>query len=689
MAYPHGVPGSYSDYGSTPQNIGGFAPPQYQNMPFNAPVMRMGGDPNAGDGRSGRYDNRGRAGLGADHGGPRNLDRDRQQIRDSMQATQPPTREEVARTIFIGGLGDSAPPDEAIESILRCAGKLRRWTRARDADDKKCRFGFAEYEDVDSLETAKDLFGEGLEAPLYKDGNIVLEDTPIGEQSKAQMTKLLVVIDEQSAKYIVEWMSKRDDPETARAFRLDTARVDMQQCLASLRNATNPDFVAFEDGPFPMADAPNGGQEAGNVPASLDEELADIPAEQRATVAQEIKNFRDRANRRDLDRPRQEGENEELSHVRTHNRLASPGPGPDNSRPGVAGAPSGPKGYRGAQLPSDHANGDSFVSANLSLEDESEASDAELEKRRIAAKAEEQEKQYLDAERRWLNRERARTAAQERERTRDEAEARDRERQKEAMARRYSNWNDEEEERIGREEYYYDRPAWARKRAAQRDREAREDDRDRQQEQRDKDAERRRDDDSRGAADRFMAETDAEMAATKQGGGAFQISLGGVRLKPVPQATRPANDVAGLLEEEEDAVAAGQRELRAIPLADTADARPDMTQAERDAARQALAGEIPTASEDLFAWEIRWSYISPELLDREIRPFVEKKVVDLLGIQDYFLVDLVMTALNERQSAAGLILELEKVLDEDAETLVKKVWRLLVFFGEAEARGLM
>lgn len=686
MAFPYAAPGNYAgqqqsyDYGNTRQNSAGYGQQYPANM-FNAPVIRMGVDNN--ENRGGRYDNRSRAGLGADFGGSRNLDRDRQQIRESMMAAQPPTREEVARTIFIGNLGESAPPDEAIESILRCAGKLRRWTRARDANDKKCRFGFAEFEDVDSLETAKDVFGDGLEAPLYKDGKIVLDDTQEGEETKMQMTKLLVVIDEQSSKYIVEWMSKRKDAESAKEFRSHSARDDLRRCMLSLRNGTAFNLNGDLGGDVDMTDGHGAGVEAVEIPESLEDELADIPAEMRATVAQEIKNFRDRSNRRDQERLRLEEEVEAV-HSRP-NRLASPGPTTNGARPGVAGAPSGPKGYRGA---ADNANG-TAAAIVLPPEDESDASDTELERRRKAAHAQRQEEKFLDLEHRWLSRERQRSAAQEREKTREEAAARDRERQKEAMARRYNDWNDEEEERNGREEFYYDRSAWARKRQVQREREEYADEQDRRQEQREKEAERRRDDDNRGAADRFLAETGAEMAAAKQTGGAFKISLGGGRLKPAPQVSKTMEDVAGLLEEEEDAAEAGQRELRVIPSADVANAGADMTEEERTLARQALAQEIPMDATKLFAWEVRWSYIRPELLDREIKPFVEKKVVDLLGIQEDFLVDVVITALKEQKPATELISQLSKILDDDAEGLVKKIWRLVVYFGEAEGRGLV
>ena len=170
MGAPPGMDGFLGMNAQSPvgvQNQQFQAPPGMQGINFNAPVIRLGmeqGKPSTPTDRltagQGRHDGRGsnseplgrrdRLGLGASNDS-RNLDRERAAVRESMMAMQPPTREEVARTIFIGGLKEGAPSDEAIESILRCAGKLRRWTRARDADDRLCKFGFAEYEDVESL----------------------------------------------------------------------------------------------------------------------------------------------------------------------------------------------------------------------------------------------------------------------------------------------------------------------------------------------------------------------------------------------------------------------------------------------------------------------------------------------------------------------------------------------------------
>lgn len=721
---------------------GQFPPPNMPpNFNFTAPVIRLGvdGQPqglpsDSRGGRGGRDANnepiggRSRAGLGSDHrGGDRNLERDRERVRESMAAMQPATREEVARTIFVGGLAENGPRDDEIENLLRCAGKLRRWTRATDADGQNCRFGFAEYEDVDSLEAANEIYRD-VEVPLIKNGAVERD-----EEGEPKMSKLLVVVDEQSQEYIREWKGKGKEDDDTRQFRIDGCKEDLRQCLTSIANAfafaINQGPNGSADSDTTMTDGMNGEPKQGNnaevmtIPVAVEDELSDIPAEQRATVAAEIRAFRDRSNRRDLERLRREEELEQAERNRSAiaariNRLASPPPSAAPSGPGgvngapvgprgntVQGAPAGPKGYRGAQMPNDYANGVNFVGPNgLSREDEdAEESDEELERRRQAKRDDELQRQYLDAERRWLNRERARNGAVERERTREAAEKAEMEREKGMIAKRLAEWNDEEEARLGMEEYYFDRSSWLRKRGAYREREEREDARDRAAEERERDEERRKEADARGQADAFLDQMGSEVArkAVEQPGnvaGGFKISLGNAaaRTKAAAAATVPrramATDVEGLLEDEEDAAASAAKRPELKPLTDlsTAPMRgQDLSDEEKEDARRQLAAEIPTTtSPDLFAYPMQWRFLTPKVLAEQIKPFVEKKVLESLGVQEELLVDTVVDGLGAKKDAREMIAELEPALEDEAEVLVRKVWRLAVFWGEAGARGL-
>jgi hypothetical protein len=97
----------------------------------------------------------------------RNIDQQRQQVRENMMSFQPPTREELMRTIFVGNISEGVGGDVGVERILRTAGGLRRWTRAFDADNKPCKFGFAEFEDAQSLETAAEMLKD-IQVPLKR-----------------------------------------------------------------------------------------------------------------------------------------------------------------------------------------------------------------------------------------------------------------------------------------------------------------------------------------------------------------------------------------------------------------------------------------------------------------------------------------------------------------------------------------
>jgi len=93
------------------------------------------------------------------------MDAQRLALREAMLV--PPTKDEILRTVFLGGITEGAGGDDGIERILRTAGNLRRWIRATDADNKACRFGFAEYDDPESLGTAVEVLRD-VEVPIKR-----------------------------------------------------------------------------------------------------------------------------------------------------------------------------------------------------------------------------------------------------------------------------------------------------------------------------------------------------------------------------------------------------------------------------------------------------------------------------------------------------------------------------------------
>merc|ERR1719362_1815342 len=89
---------------------------------------------------------------------------------------------------------------------------------------------------------------------------------------------------------------------------------------------------------------------------------------------------------------------------------------------------------------------------------------------------------------------------------------------------------------------------------------------------------------------------------------------------------------------------------------------------------------IPTAKEELFSFPIDWTVVdSQQLLEKKVRPWLCKKMVEYLGDAEDVLIDFILKKLAEHASASEVLEELEQVLDEDGEIFVVKLWRFLVF----------
>ena len=701
---------------------GGF-PPNFQppaNMPninFSAPVIRLGTSTPAKPDLLGGRDERGgrRAGLGS------GADRGRDEAR--LQQVQPQTKEEIIKTIFVGGITEGCGGDEGVERILRSVGNMRRWIRATDSEDKPCKFGFAEFEDAESLSAAIEVL-QDVQVPVKRQTPKETETEDDGD-IEFEKSRLLIVADENSSTYLEQWQEQQGGvDEDAKQMRLDQAREALEAVLKDLAYPSasiQKDELSNidRDGDINMVNGSttdiNG--EVVTIPISADDELSDIPAEMRATVAKEISAFRDRSNRRDLERLRREEEIEQQERNRMMNgrssRLASPplsapsGPGGANGIPvgprdrSGLNAPSGPKAF-GAQIPRDYQKGVAFVNgvgtinaASAFEDDDSDVSDEELEKRRKAKTFAEAEKQYLDQERRWLNRERSRTAAVEREKNRDAEEDDRLSEEKEAMAKRLREWDDDREGERKAEEYYADRSMWMLNRAGFRQREVELDNADRDGERRETGQQVRMRERADNMADDFLSRQDIEMRDAdrreeRREPARFQMKLGAkaqeARERKVEKEKRTVAEVEGLLEDEEEADTTNKRTL--IPIQFDKNDTAAMTEDERKEAAKQLAAEIPTDKEGLWKWDVKWEFVDEGVIDERLKPFVEKKIVEYLGVQEGMLVEVVVSGLRARKAAREIARELEGVLDEEAEVLVKKLWRMVIFFSESEKRGL-
>jgi len=631
----------------------------------------------------------------------RGLEHSRAQLRESMQSLVPPTSEERLRTIFVHKIPAGVGGEDSIQALLGTIGRVRRWDSGRShlKDHKGALFGFAQYDDPESLAAAVELLGN-VEVPVKKqppaDAKPEDEDGALAEIEKV---KLQVEFDAATLKYAESWKESRGDDPAVEA-RLDESRTALKQYVRNLffprtRGAQDGDGdTAMGDG----ANGPGDNIEVINIPLAQEDELADIPADMRETVAAEIAAFRDRSNRRDMERLRREEEFEEQERLRNGaprmSRLDTPPLANSNAVPlgprGVPNAPSGPRGRERA----DFVNGGTS-NGHTQLhreEDDTDASDEELYQRELRKKREEDDKLYLETERKWVNRERQRAAALDREREREKAEVDSSARRTEDQREREKNWDDERESTRRNHLYYRDHSAWIKKRTAEKDEEAARDEMDRRAEQEER---RRAEADlehARGMADSFLERQAEEMERRPAAPAApqrFTISFGAAAQKAAQRSAhtrRTVAEVEGLLDDEADDQTT-KRQLIPIKFEPITDTKA-MTEEDVQKAVRALAHEIPSDREGLWAWEVKWDYLEDFVLREKLRPFVEKKVMEYLGVQEEFLVDVVEEHLRKHQKPAELVETLGEALDEDAEDLVKKLWRMVIFFTESEKRGL-
>ena len=62
-----------------------------------------------------------------------------------------------------------------------------------------------------------------------------------------------------------------------------------------------------------------------------------------------------------------------------------------------------------------------------------------------------------------------------------------------------------------------------------------------------------------------------------------------------------------------------------------------------------------------------------------MKPWVKKKIVEYLGEEEETMIDFILRQLNLHASPKSIVIALEPVLENDAETFVKLMWRKLIF----------
>ncbi|XP_033626788.1 RNA-binding protein 25-like isoform X2 [Asterias rubens] len=102
-----------------------------------------------------------------------------------------------------------------------------------------------------------------------------------------------------------------------------------------------------------------------------------------------------------------------------------------------------------------------------------------------------------------------------------------------------------------------------------------------------------------------------------------------------------------------------------------------------------LIEKIPTAKEELFRYKVDWPVVDESLMERRIKPWINKKIVEYIGEEEATLTEFICSKLLAHSSAESILSDITMVLDEEAEVFVVKMWRLLIYEVEAKKHGLV
>ncbi|XP_034018025.1 RNA-binding protein 25b [Thalassophryne amazonica] len=104
---------------------------------------------------------------------------------------------------------------------------------------------------------------------------------------------------------------------------------------------------------------------------------------------------------------------------------------------------------------------------------------------------------------------------------------------------------------------------------------------------------------------------------------------------------------------------------------------------------KSLIEKIPTAKPELFSYPLDWSMVDTTLMERRVRPWINKKIIEYIGEEEATLVDFVCSKVMAHSSPQSILDDVAMVLDEEAEVFIVKMWRLLIYETEAKKIGLV
>merc|ERR1711902_478905 len=94
---------------------------------------------------------------------------------------------------------------------------------------------------------------------------------------------------------------------------------------------------------------------------------------------------------------------------------------------------------------------------------------------------------------------------------------------------------------------------------------------------------------------------------------------------------------------------------------------------------KSLIDKIPTDKAALFEFVIDWDLVDNQLMEKRIRPWVNKKISEYIGEPEPTLTDFICSKVLAGSPPDAVLEDVRMVLDEEADVFVVKMWRLLIY----------
>ncbi|KAI8339040.1 hypothetical protein BC941DRAFT_421950 [Chlamydoabsidia padenii] len=572
-----------------------------------------------------------------------------------LQAAPPPTDRNKLNTLFVGAI-PSGVTDEWIEHLLKTCGILLEWKRVKDQAGNPKGFGFATYHGPDSVLRALRVLGgeENYEGVTLK-----------AQDGSGVEKKLIVKADDNVRQYLNGYKGSKEPSQLAN---------EKEQDIKALEAVTS----AMQS----ISSCKDFGSDTNEAPTTTD------PTD---TLSKDLAFLRERATRTDQQHSRHQPQ--KASHSDQQHRW-------NQDR---------------RQEPKRQHHKQEFVRGQLEQLSTDEydigmaRDDEEAEQRRQEKQQRELEATFRQREKRFEQHESTQLIDHEDELKREHEDKERRAQDKEYWAKRLAEWDDQVEMKNEKNDFYNDRSRWRKQRVATRRREEERDEKDRRLEMERKQAAEQPSYEHtayRSLPGNNNSPIGQVTATTPQSYDQQQKSAMLLQMKPIaPTKIKsnvgrqlPVKRASGLGGDDDDDEDNERKKRVLIPLdysgidistEDTTmeDATP-LSEEERNQKIKSLISSIPSSEDDLWAWPIRWDVMNDGLVTEKLAPFVNKKIIELVGEEEQELESFILESIKKHMAPSDLVKELEMTLDEDALIFVMKLWRTIIFETERVARHL-